>query len=88
MTNLLQDNSIDKNTLIKDWAKGYRSQPNEYNYWIDEDEIEGTIPNALQGTLFRNGVGSLEVNGEKNRASFRWRWNGLCYYFRSRKSSF
>ncbi|MDJ0678708.1 MAG: carotenoid oxygenase family protein [Xenococcaceae cyanobacterium MO_167.B52] len=65
MTNLLQDNSIDKNSLRKDWSKGYQSQPNEYNYWIDEDEIEGTIPNALQGTLFRNGVGSLEVNGEK-----------------------
>ncbi len=63
MTNLLQDNLIDKSTLIKDWARGYQSQPNEYNYWIDE--IEGTIPDELKGTLFRNGIGSLEVNGQK-----------------------
>ncbi len=50
-------------SLVKDWAKGYESQLHEYSYWIDE--IEGTIPPELQGTLFRNGAGSLEVNGQK-----------------------
>lgn len=55
---------LDENTsLVKDWAKGYESQLNEYSYWIDE--IEGTLPSELQGTLFRNGAGSLEVNGQK-----------------------
>lgn len=46
-----------------DWKKGYESQPNEYNYWIDD--IEGEIPAALQGTLFRNGPGLLDVNGQR-----------------------
>lgn len=63
MTNLLKDNLIEKNNRVKDWAKGYTSQPNEYNYWIDD--IEGVIPSELQGTLFRNGVGLLEINGQK-----------------------
>ena len=44
-----------------DWKRGYESQPNEYDYWIDD--IEGKIPEELYGTLFRNGPGLLEVNG-------------------------
>lgn len=46
-----------------DWKKGYESQPNEYDYWIDN--IEGEIPKSLYGTLFRNGPGLLEVNGQR-----------------------
>ncbi len=46
-----------------DWKKGYQSQPNEYNYWIED--IEGKIPKSLNGTLFRNGPGLLEVNGQR-----------------------
>ncbi len=46
-----------------DWKRGYLSQPNEYDYWIDD--VEGEIPAALQGTLFRNGPGLLEVNGQR-----------------------
>jgi len=46
-----------------DWKRGYQSQPNEYDYSIDD--IEGKIPAALQGTLFRNGPGLLEVNGQR-----------------------
>ncbi len=45
------------------WAKGYQSQPNEYDYWIDD--VEGEIPAELNGTLFRNGPGLLDVNGER-----------------------
>ena len=52
-----------KASLVKDWAKGYESQVNEYSYWIDE--IEGMIPLDLQGILFRNGAGRLDVNGQK-----------------------
>ncbi len=43
------------------WQKGYQSQANEYEYWIDD--IEGEIPSDLQGTLFRNGPGLLDING-------------------------
>ncbi len=46
-----------------DWKRGYESQPNEYDYWIDD--VEGEIPKALHGTLFRNGPGLLEVNGQR-----------------------
>jgi all-trans-8'-apo-beta-carotenal 15,15'-oxygenase len=46
-----------------DWKRGYQSQPNEYDYSIDD--IEGKIPADLQGTLFRNGPGLLEVNGQR-----------------------
>lgn len=61
----------EKNTqsyTIKDWQKGYESQPNEYDYWIEE--IEGEIPKNLQGTLFRNGPGLLDVNGIPIRHPF------------------
>ncbi|MEL6331055.1 MAG: carotenoid oxygenase family protein [Cyanobacteria bacterium J06626_26] len=46
---------------MDDWRSGYRSQPNEYDYEIDI--IEGTIPADLEGTLFRNGPGLLDVAG-------------------------
>lgn len=46
---------------IDDWRSGYRSQPNEYAYEIET--IEGTIPDDLRGTLFRNGPGLLDVAG-------------------------
>ncbi len=45
------------------WKKGYESQPNEYDYWIDN--IEGEIPQGLHGTLFRNGPGLLDINGQR-----------------------
>jgi all-trans-8'-apo-beta-carotenal 15,15'-oxygenase len=48
---------------LQDWQKGYRSLTQEYDYWIDE--IEGEIPPALNGTLFRNGPGLLDINGQR-----------------------
>jgi all-trans-8'-apo-beta-carotenal 15,15'-oxygenase len=47
----------------QDWIQGYKSQPQEYEYWIDD--IEGQIPPDLQGTFFRNGPGLLDINGQK-----------------------
>ncbi len=44
------------------WKRGYQSQPNEYDYWIED--IEGEIPPALNGTLFRNGPGLLDIHGQ------------------------
>jgi all-trans-8'-apo-beta-carotenal 15,15'-oxygenase len=47
----------------QDWQKGYQSQPNEYDYWIED--IEGEIPPELTGTLYRNGPGLLDINGQR-----------------------
>lgn len=43
--------------MAKDWAAAFSSQPGEFDYWIEE--VEGTIPEYLQGTLFRNGPGNF-----------------------------
>ncbi|MGB3403813.1 MAG: carotenoid oxygenase family protein [Microcoleaceae cyanobacterium] len=47
----------------QDWQQGYQSQPNEYDYWIED--IEGVIPAELEGTLYRNGPGLLDINGQR-----------------------
>ena len=47
---------------MDDWRSGYRSQPNEYAYEISD--IEGTIPADLEGTLFRNGPGLLDIGDQ------------------------
>ncbi|MEM8641879.1 MAG: carotenoid oxygenase family protein [Cyanobacteria bacterium P01_G01_bin.54] len=47
----------------QDWQKGYESQPNEISYWVDD--ITGEIPAGLQGTLFRNGPGLMDIKGER-----------------------
>lgn len=46
---------------MEDWRGGYRSQPQEYAYWIED--IEGEIPPELEGTLYRNGPGLLDIHG-------------------------
>lgn len=43
-----------------DWQKGYKSQGGEYSYWVQE--VRGHIP--FTGTLFRNGPGLLDRNGQ------------------------
>jgi all-trans-8'-apo-beta-carotenal 15,15'-oxygenase len=48
---------------LQDWQKGYRSLVQEYDYWIDD--VEGQIPTELNGTLFRNGPGLLDINGQR-----------------------
>jgi all-trans-8'-apo-beta-carotenal 15,15'-oxygenase len=47
----------------EDWQRGYASLKQEFDYWIDA--VEGIIPSDLHGTLFRNGPGLLDVNGER-----------------------
>ncbi len=51
-----------------DWQRGYESQPNEYSYWVEN--IEGKIPQDLEGTLFRNGPGLLDIGGVSIRHPF------------------
>ncbi|GAB4367367.1 MAG: carotenoid oxygenase family protein [Elainellaceae cyanobacterium] len=53
---------------LEDWQKGYRSLIKEHDYWIDE--VEGQIPPDLQGTLFRNGPGLFEINGQRIQHPF------------------
>ncbi len=47
---------------VSDWQRGYESLTTEHSYEIDD--IEGEIPAGLEGTLFRNGPGKLDVNGD------------------------
>jgi all-trans-8'-apo-beta-carotenal 15,15'-oxygenase len=51
-----------KSYTREDWQGGYQSLTQEFDYWIDE--IEGEIPPELNGTLFRNGPGLLDINGQ------------------------
>ncbi len=52
----------------EDWTNGYRSQPDEFAYWIDD--IEGEIPAELTGTVFRNGPGLTDINGYRLKHPF------------------
>ncbi|MBE9062182.1 carotenoid oxygenase family protein [cf. Phormidesmis sp. LEGE 11477] len=52
----------------EDWISGYRSQPEEFAYWIDN--VEGEIPADLEGTVFRNGPGLTDVNGHRLKHPF------------------
>ncbi|MEA5571256.1 carotenoid oxygenase family protein [Calothrix sp. UHCC 0171] len=52
-----------KSYTREDWQGGYTSLKEEYDYWIDD--IEGEIPPELEGTLFRNGPGLFDINGQK-----------------------
>ncbi len=62
---------LSKNQTIKtatkpynreDWKRGYESQRQETDYWISN--IDGQIPPELNGTLFRNGSGLMDINGQ------------------------
>lgn len=55
--------STEKSYTREDWQGGYQSLKKEYDYWIEN--IEGEIPQELEGTLFRNGPGLLDINGKK-----------------------
>ena len=44
------------------WSAGFRSQLQEHDYRVEE--IEGAVPAALRGTLYRNGMGRNELGGQ------------------------
>jgi all-trans-8'-apo-beta-carotenal 15,15'-oxygenase len=62
-TQLNQTSSTSLSYSLDEWRKGYRSLQDEHDYWIDD--IAGQIPTELQGTLFRNGPGLLDINGQR-----------------------
>ena len=43
------------------WSAGFRTLSGEFDYRIDE--IDGRVPPALRGTLFRNGAGRNDLGG-------------------------
>ncbi|BDA50633.1 Apocarotenoid-15,15'-oxygenase [Coccomyxa sp. Obi] len=49
--------------LTTDWAAAFRTQPDEFDYWIYN--IDGNIPDFLKGSLFRNGPGNFERGGQQ-----------------------
>ncbi len=58
---------------FEDWKGGARSLKQEFDYLIDD--VEGEIPPELNGTLFRNGPGLLDVNGQ--RLHHPWDGDGM-----------
>lgn len=64
----LTDKTATRSYNLQDWQQGYQSLYREHDYWIDE--IEGEIPADLQGTLFRNGPGLLDIHGTSIRHPF------------------
>ncbi|KAK9837122.1 hypothetical protein WJX81_004609 [Elliptochloris bilobata] len=74
----------------RDWAAAFTSQPQEFDYWMDE--VEGAVPEALRGTLFRNGPGNFErgehayahpLDGDGYVTAFSFNADGRVH-FRSR----
>ena len=53
-----------------DWRAGYASQPDEHCYWLDDVDVTGTIPAALEGTYFRNGPALFEWGGQRLQHPF------------------
>ena len=43
------------------WSAGFRTLSDEFDYRVDE--IDGRVPAALRGTLFRNGAGRNDLGG-------------------------
>jgi all-trans-8'-apo-beta-carotenal 15,15'-oxygenase len=68
MSYLEKEKEQEKSYTRVDWQGGYKSQSQEFSYWIDD--IEGKIPQELHGTLFRNGPGLLDINGESVQHPF------------------
>ena len=50
---------------MEEGKRGWETAKKEYSYWVPKADIEGRIPDELQGTFFRNGPGLNEVYGKK-----------------------
>ena len=44
------------------WSAGFQTLPDEHDYRVDD--IDGSVPETLRGTLFRNGSGRNELAGQ------------------------
>lgn len=45
------------------WSKAFVSQPSEFNYALDPEEIEGQLPSSFSGTLYRMMPARFERGG-------------------------
>ena len=70
----------------EDWQRGYESQTKEHDYWIDD--IEGEIPEDLNGTFFRNGPGLLDINGQSIAHPFDGDGMVCAISFKNRRAYF
>lgn len=57
-------NDVDRPLDLSKMRRGWETA-REHDYWIPEADIDGEIPADLQGTLFRNGPGLLEIYGKR-----------------------
>lgn len=74
--------------MLQGLIRFYRSQHEEYDYWLSEDLIEGAIPAQLCGTLFRNGPGQLAVFGTQLNQPFDGDGMVSCFTFVDGKAHF
>ena len=44
------------------WSAGFETLPDEHDYRVDE--VDGSVPATLRGTLFRNGSGRNDLAGQ------------------------
>jgi all-trans-8'-apo-beta-carotenal 15,15'-oxygenase len=44
------------------WLPGFENLTDEHDYWVEE--VDGSVPPALNGTLFRNGPGINKIGGQ------------------------
>ncbi|MEI7871897.1 MAG: carotenoid oxygenase family protein [Alphaproteobacteria bacterium] len=44
------------------WSAGFETLPGEHDYRVDE--VDGSVPATLRGTLFRNGSGRNDLGGQ------------------------
>ena len=75
MEALLQD--VHRPLVIDQVKKGWHTIPQEYDYWVLQEDIEGSVPSDLNGTLLRNGPGLHEVYGKK---LIHGRTKYICFY--------
>ena len=50
---------------------GYVDMNEEVEYWVDPEDIIGTIPAGLQGTMYRNGPGRQQI-AMMSKCASRW----------------
>jgi len=60
---MLASEEVWNSKIKRAWTKAYASALGEYDYQIEE--VEGSLPANLRGTLFRNGPGNFERGGRR-----------------------
>ncbi len=86
MTNTLSKEQFNPSYNLQEWRQGYESISGEYEYWIED--IVGKIPDELEGTLFRNGPGLLDIHGIPVKHPFDGDGMICGFYFKDGKCYF